>query len=331
LGYNAIWLGEHHFSRHGIYPNTLTLGASIAAQTTNLRIGTAVIVLPLHHPIRVAEEVALVDILSGGRVNVGIGSGYQRAEFSGLGLDINEARERFTESLEILIEAWTSDQFSYQGKFHSWDPGQIQIVPKPLQRPHPPIYVAVSATPETIDYAAKRGLSVLIGGPVDVMGIAYQVIERWQRVMRESGHDPSGMAIPCSKGIYVARTDEEALADINAADKYWDIDILEQIGSPISKGGEIPPGYEHWQDKKMNREEAANRRTTGTASLIGSPETVAKRIAQLREMGITSLFGQFGMPGMPHAKIRRAIELFGTEVIPQFADDVKPPLMPSAS
>jgi len=93
LGFEAIWLGEHHFSRHGIYGNVLTLGSFIAANTNRLRIGTAVVVLPLNNPVRVAEEVAMVDVLSKGRIDVGVGSGYQRLEFAGFGVDLSVRRE----------------------------------------------------------------------------------------------------------------------------------------------------------------------------------------------------------------------------------------------
>jgi alkanesulfonate monooxygenase SsuD/methylene tetrahydromethanopterin reductase-like flavin-dependent oxidoreductase (luciferase family) len=321
LGFEAIWLGEHHFSRHGIYGNVLTLASYIAANTSRLRIGTAVVVLPLNQPIRVAEEVAMVDVLSKGRVDVGVGAGYQRLEFQGFGIDLNESRARFAESLDVMIAAWTQDSLKYDGKFYNWDGSEnLNVQPKPHQRPYPNIYVAVSASPETIDMAAKRNVRILVGGPTDIMGIAPQVVGRWRNAMINYGHDPAGVDIPCAKGIYVADTDEEAEADIAAVDKFWDLKILTQIGSPISPAGEIPVGYEQWAMRNKDRENTLKLNTAGTAALVGSPDTVARRIEELRDMGLTYIFGGFGLPGMPEEKKIRAIKLFGREVLPRFPD-----------
>jgi alkanesulfonate monooxygenase SsuD/methylene tetrahydromethanopterin reductase-like flavin-dependent oxidoreductase (luciferase family) len=321
LGYEAIWLGEHHFSRHGIYGNVLTLGSFIAANTNRLRIGTAVVILPLNQPIRVAEEVAMVDVLSQGRMDLGVGSGYQRLEFGGFGVDLNESRARFAESLDVIVAAWTQENLKYEGKFYRWDGADnLNVQPKPHQTPYPNIYVAISASPETIDMAAKRNIRLLVGGPTDIMGIAPQVVERWRNAMIDYGHDPVGIDIPCAKGIYVADTDEEAEADIAAVDRFWDLKLLSQIGSPISPSGEIPKGYEHWAMRTQDRENTLKLNTAGTAALVGSPDTVARRIEELRSMGLTYIFGGFGLPGMPEEKKMRAIELFGREVMPRFAD-----------
>jgi alkanesulfonate monooxygenase SsuD/methylene tetrahydromethanopterin reductase-like flavin-dependent oxidoreductase (luciferase family) len=321
--FEAIWLGEHHFNRHGIYGNTLTLAAHIAARTDRLRIGTAVVVLHLHNPLRVAEEAAMVDVLSDGRLDLGIGHGSRRYEFNGLRIDINESRARFVESLDVLTAAWGQDALTYQGQFYSWDSGEeLHVQPKPVQRPHPPIYIAVSASPATIELAARRGLRILVGGPTDIMGIAPQVIERWRQAMIENGHDPKGQVLPCAKGIYVAPTDEEAAADIAAVDRNWHQKLESQIGSVVSPAGEIPLGYESWV--KHSRDDENKARTgravnlTGTEALVGSPETVAGRIKELEDMGLEYIFGLNGLPGMPEANKCRSIELFGREVIPRF-------------
>ena len=320
LGYDSYWVGEHHFSRHGIVPNTLQMAAVVGARTERIRVGTAVIVLPINHAVRVAEEGAIADIVSGGRLSIGVGAGYQRPEFAGLGVDIDESRIRFSETLDVLIEAWTKDTFSYEGKLLHYD--ELQVNPKPIQQPHPPIYVAATASPGTIDMAASRGLPLMVGGPTDIMGLAPQVIARWREGMVENGHDPSGIEIPVAKGSYVAPTDEEAEADMAAADAEWDLRILAQIGSPISPAGDIPPGYESWVDRQKHRSGHSGfthdqdwrtkkiKENAGTARLIGSPETVARRIAELRDMGVTSIFGPVGLPAMPQEKLDRSLELF---------------------
>jgi alkanesulfonate monooxygenase SsuD/methylene tetrahydromethanopterin reductase-like flavin-dependent oxidoreductase (luciferase family) len=320
LGFDSIWLGEHHFSRHGIFADTMVLASHIAAKTSRLRIGTAVIVLPFHNPVRVAEQVAMVDILSGGRVDVGVGSGYQRREFAGLKVPIAEARERFREALDVMLHAWTDSTLVYEGKFTRLTAeDDIQVHPKPVQKPHPPIYQAVSTTPASVEFAASRGIPIMVGGPTDILGIAPQVIALWRSKMVEYGNDPAGYDLPCMKGVYVAPTDEEAEEDLRHIDQLWDLKILEQVGSPISPAGDIPPGYEAWVNRTKDRASAEGRAANaGTPPLVGSPETVAARLKMLQDSGINDIFGHFGMFGMPQSKKLRSIRLFAAEVMPQF-------------
>ena len=133
LGLDEVWLGEHRFSPHGLLSGIFSFLGQVAARTKHVRIGTAVVVLPLHNPILVAEEVAMLDIISGGRFNFGIGSGYQRQEFEGLGVDMDVSRERFTEAVEVMTRAWTDDTLTYHGKFTNVD--NLMVLPKPLQKP----------------------------------------------------------------------------------------------------------------------------------------------------------------------------------------------------
>ena len=135
LGLDEVWLGEHRFSRHGLLSGFFSYAGYIAARTQKVRIGTAVVVLPLHNPILVAEEIAMLDVLSGGRMEVGIGSGYQRQEFDGLGVDMNESRERFREATEVMIKAWTEETITFHGKYTNVD--NLWVLPKPVQQPHP--------------------------------------------------------------------------------------------------------------------------------------------------------------------------------------------------
>jgi alkanesulfonate monooxygenase SsuD/methylene tetrahydromethanopterin reductase-like flavin-dependent oxidoreductase (luciferase family) len=321
LGYDSFWLGEHHFSRHGILTDCMVLAAAIAAKTERIRIGSAIVVLPFHNPIQLAEQAAMVDILSNGRLELGVGVGYQRREFEGLGLDIDDAREKFKDNYELLMKAWQDGPLDHHSKYYSMDASAgIEVLPKPVQKPHPPVYQAVSISPESVEAAASKGIPIMVGGPTDVLGLAPQVIALWQSKMREYGFDPTGIDIPCAKGIYVAETDEEAAADIAAVDAFWDLKLLQQIGSPISASGELPRGYENWSSRvKEHEKNALNPNRAGTPPLIGSVETVRERLAALQETGVNYLFGQFGLPGMPEEKIQRSIKLFA-EIMPDFQD-----------
>jgi hypothetical protein len=135
LGFEGIWIGEHHFSPYGTVGSAIGLSAYAAARTRRIRIGQAVNVLPFVHPIRLAEDAAMVDILSEGRLNFGIGRGYSALEYGGLGISMDESRQRFDESIEIILEAWTKPAFSYSGQFFRLP--RVAIYPLPLQKPHP--------------------------------------------------------------------------------------------------------------------------------------------------------------------------------------------------
>src|SRR4051812_12574081 len=118
LGFDGVWIAEHHFRDYGVVNNIFTMLANLAARTENLRLGTGIVVLPLHNPIHVAEEAAMVDVLSNGRLELGIGRGYQSIEFESFGLSLAEARDRFDESLNMILELWTGENVHFQGKFY---------------------------------------------------------------------------------------------------------------------------------------------------------------------------------------------------------------------
>jgi alkanesulfonate monooxygenase SsuD/methylene tetrahydromethanopterin reductase-like flavin-dependent oxidoreductase (luciferase family) len=136
LGFHTVWLAEHHFSHYGICPSLAPLAAAIARETRRARIGTAVVIAPFEHPVRIAEEWAEIDILSGGRLEFGLGRGYQPKEFEGLGVSMEGTRERFDEALDVIRGAWTEDRLTFEGAFYRV-PG-VRVLPKPVQRPHPP-------------------------------------------------------------------------------------------------------------------------------------------------------------------------------------------------
>src|SRR6266851_10340184 len=161
LGFRNIWLAEHHFSTYGYLSRPVQLATYIAAKTTRLRVGTAVIVVPLHHPLVIAEEIATLDLLSGGRVDIGLGRGYQHYEFERLGLELDSARGRWEESIDVILQAFGGEPFSYEGKLFKIP--ETSVFPQPIQRPHPPIWVTAQS-PESVEAAVRRGFNVLTGG-----------------------------------------------------------------------------------------------------------------------------------------------------------------------
>jgi alkanesulfonate monooxygenase SsuD/methylene tetrahydromethanopterin reductase-like flavin-dependent oxidoreductase (luciferase family) len=161
LGFRNMWLAEHHFSTYGYLSRPLQFATYIAAKTERMRVGTAVIVVQLHHPLLIAEEIATADLLSGGRLDVGLGRGYQRYEFERLGLDLADSRPRWEESVDIMLKAFEGTPFIYKGKFFQIP--ETTVFPQPLQQPHPPIWITAQS-PESVEAAVRRGFNVLTGG-----------------------------------------------------------------------------------------------------------------------------------------------------------------------
>jgi alkanesulfonate monooxygenase SsuD/methylene tetrahydromethanopterin reductase-like flavin-dependent oxidoreductase (luciferase family) len=321
LGIDEVWLGEHRFSRHGLLSGIWSFAGMVAGRTKNIRIGTAVIVLPLHNPILIAEEAAMLDVISGGRLNLGIGSGYQRQEFDGLGIDINTSRERFYEAVDVMKRAWTVEKLTYHGKFTDVD--DLWVLPKPLQQPYPPLFQAVSTSPASIDFAAKNQIQVIAGGPTDILGQAPQVVKAWREKMDEYGHPHEHLDPPMSKGIYVAPTQEEAERDAEELQNFSSRILNSQgnngaIGMPTDKDGNVPPGYEHWANRQTDRDRRDDPGHAGLPPLVGTPEVVIERLKATQAAGINHVFGNFGFPGLPHEKVIRSIEMFAKEVMPEF-------------
>src|SRR5581483_1593999 len=150
LGYESFWFGEHHFHGFGgMLPSPPVVIAGLAAETRRLRFGTGVALVPFHHPLLTAEDYATADVLTGGRLDFGVGLGFQRLEFDNLGVALDTARARFQEYLEVILRAWTGDELHYDGQFGSWH--APVVLPRPVQRPHPPVWVAATATPESFN------------------------------------------------------------------------------------------------------------------------------------------------------------------------------------
>jgi alkanesulfonate monooxygenase SsuD/methylene tetrahydromethanopterin reductase-like flavin-dependent oxidoreductase (luciferase family) len=158
-GYDAVWLAEHHFSSFSVCPSVHLMGTMAAARTRRLRIGTGVSLAPFYHPLRLAEEVALLDVLSGGRVNWGAGRGFARVEFENFGVPPDESTSRFHEAVEIVLRAWSEERLCFEGQHFRFD--GVEVLPKPLQRPLPPVWMAATSEP-SIDWAAGRGFSILM-------------------------------------------------------------------------------------------------------------------------------------------------------------------------
>jgi alkanesulfonate monooxygenase SsuD/methylene tetrahydromethanopterin reductase-like flavin-dependent oxidoreductase (luciferase family) len=257
-GYDAVWLTEHHFTDYSVCPSIPVLGTYAAARTKNLRIGTAVCLAAFYHPLRLAEEVALLDILSGGRVNWGAGRGYDLNEFRTFGVPFEESYARFREAVDIVVRAWTSERLTYRGKFFAFD--NVEVLPKPLQQPHPPVWTA-AASPGSIEWAASSGHSILMD-PHATHAELGEKREFYQYKLEENGYAIEGREIPMARLLAIAPTHAKA-AEVACQGARWMLDTY------------VSPSLFNVADPV--------RRYVEEVIIHGSPERVVDEIARLRE------------------------------------------------
>jgi alkanesulfonate monooxygenase SsuD/methylene tetrahydromethanopterin reductase-like flavin-dependent oxidoreductase (luciferase family) len=239
-GYDAVWLAEHHFTTYSVCPSVHLMALEVAHRTTRLRIGTAVSLAALYHPLRLAEEVALLDVLTGGRINWGAGRGFERAEFDNFGVPLDETAARFREAVDVVLAAWTQPRLTFHGEYWHFD--DVEVLPKPHQEPHPPTWVAATS-PEAIAWAAANGHDILMDphAAFDEIGAKY---DQYRAGLAAAGHPPPGDT-PMARLIAVAATDAEA-RDIARAGAGWTVGSYirpDGAGGPPSSRDELIEGY----------------------------------------------------------------------------------------
>jgi alkanesulfonate monooxygenase SsuD/methylene tetrahydromethanopterin reductase-like flavin-dependent oxidoreductase (luciferase family) len=231
--YDAVWLTEHHFSDYSVCPSIPVMGAYAAARTRNLRIGAGVTLAAFYHPLRLAEELALLDILSGGRLNWGAGRGFDAREFRTFGVPIEESQARFHEAVTIVVQAWRDERLTYHGLFFNFD--DVELLPKPLQQPHPPVWIACGSD-EALRWAARAGHSVLVG-PHNSHREMGQQHELYRAELAASGHTMAGRDLPMARLIAIAATDAQAEA-VARAGVQW---LLKTYVDPRRFGSAVDP------------------------------------------------------------------------------------------
>ena len=313
LGFESVWLPEHHFAIYGMLGNPLVMASAIAQRTKKMKIGTAVVLLPMQHPLRVAEDAALVDAMSGGRLLLGIGRGYQPPEFRGFGIPQDQSSAMFEESFEILKRSLSGEKFAYQGRYWTIEE-PIEIFPKCLQKPHPPFYLA-SVSPRSLEVAARHGIALLRAPQFSNLDAVAKAFEGYTAKLRHYGHDPESLDQPLSIRVYVAPSDAEAKAETRHA--LWFYHLLATLVPGAPGREDVPAGYEDYPfDPKvlagLTLEDVWQR---GTA--FGSPERVAEILkGYIRQTGARHLICQMRIGGLEHDKVIRSMELFQKHVMP---------------
>ena len=315
LGFDSVWPAEHHFSEYGYCASPAVMLAGLASRTQRIRLGTGVVVLPLNHPVRVAEEYAMLDLLSGGRVDLGVGRGYQPHEFAGYGVDQSRTREMFRESVEIIQNAWTKERFDYDGEFYRFR--DLSVRPKPVQKPHPPMWMA-SLSSQTFDLCGQYGFHLMCA-PVfgfDVNRGAAQ-IEEYRASLRSHGRDPADYEVAGLVMTYVAETTQQALADFREAVMWYYRTFAKYIAPP--KDQPAIKTYEMYTAARDWLETVDWDMVVESGAVVcGSPDQVAERIAQIHELcGITHYLAWTRIGGLAHKNVLRSMELMRDKVMPQ--------------
>ena len=331
LGFDAVWLPEHHLNPEGLgnSPNPILFAADLACRTSRIKIGFACLTTTMWHPIRLAEDIALLDHLTRGRIEVGFGRGGRPSDTMPFNVKADPRnpdtnRELFTETIDAVVAAWTSDYFSHQGPNYTIPPKKLPhhpfypseepyvvedevtkltLVPKPYQKPHPPIWLMVSSEP-TARLAAERGYYAMAAGtPTDILR---DFVDIYAEVRSESGNGQfvKGEGWAVSRPVHVAPSMEEARRN-------FEIPVIRQREFQL---------YNRASQTNNPKPEITWENLLKSAMLAGPPELVIEQIQKLREeCGIENVITFMDAGGVPHEKIMQSLELFGTRVMPAFS------------
>ncbi|MGI9476103.1 MAG: LLM class flavin-dependent oxidoreductase [Hyphomicrobiaceae bacterium] len=297
LGFDWVWLTEHHFSslphapdvpgEYCVSASPFAMACAVSQITKSVRIGTAIKVLPLEHPLRTAEDVAMADIMSNGRIDFGVGLGYRQYEFDGLGVPIEEKQARFEEALKIVLGVWTTDEFSYDGQF--WKVPRMTLVPRPLQKPHPPVWYATRlGTPAAIDFAARNDYRLLCAwAPRHDLKLTY---DRMARAHSERGREGKPFDFTCLRHVFVGESDADAKRRGTEYIEYY-----------MESTKFFRPIGDHERDEMI----------------FGGPQTCIDKITSLGlETGVNNLICWMNFGGLPQNMVEASMKLFSQEVVP---------------
>ncbi len=312
LGYSSAWIGEHHFDRLGVNSRPDLVLASIIPETKNIRFAPAVNVLPLHHPVHVAECWATLDLLSGGRVDFATGRGYDRAEYEPFGADFMQSAEMFEEGIEVLLKAWTEPGFwSHHGRFYNID--EMSITPKPVQNPIP-FYVA-SFSETSVNMAARRGLNIIYApfAASMVFGSLEAAVDKYREACVAEGHKP-GRAM-CSYFIHIAETPEEDDVGRQAMMDYFKHCVLRAFPDDPAK---MPPTMHYFMKINDILRNMEKDKLSTNSVLIGPPQMIVDRLKEVEASGIEECILYFNVGNKPHEMVKDQMRRFMEDVAPAF-------------
>jgi len=327
LGFDSAWFGEHHFSRYGINPSIHLTLAYLAAATKRIRIGSSIVIAPLYKPLRLVEEAAQLDLMSGGRFEWGLGRGYQGHEFKAFETDIAQTRDMVDDLLGLIDAAWSvgpDEPVSYNGRYTHID--NVKVEPHPLQSPLP---VAVAAvTPVSVQWVAEKGLAFMADQfqGADRLVAAHR---EWDAAMLAAGHDPRAVSTKALRQVFVADSEEEA-REIAKPALLWYFRSVAAVANPAGskageRGGELPDSYAQWASMLEglafveSDPEAFCEQLFETSAICGPPEYVLERLKVLADAGYDEVISWHNYGSMSHENARSSMKRFAADVLPELA------------
>jgi alkanesulfonate monooxygenase SsuD/methylene tetrahydromethanopterin reductase-like flavin-dependent oxidoreductase (luciferase family) len=301
VGFDSIWLRERHFhpdhQGRNFFSSPFVAASYIAASTKRVRIGIGARLLPLDHPIHIAEGAATVDVISNGRLDLGIARiGENELYQNAFGVGVEETRDRFEQSFEVIVKALTEERFSCEGLYNI---PEVSVHPKPIQKPHPPIYL-VGISPETLSFGAKLGLPLLLAG-AQTVSIVKKTQENYCQMLIEAGHKREGVVHPVNRFIYVAETNKRAIEETK-----------ETIMGFIHRGGSVIRDFLF-----LSKEEITYDLLFRDVCVFGDPDYCARSIEEMKNtIDLKNLILTFNYFTIEHKKCLQSMERFSKYVMP---------------
>lgn len=313
LGFNSVWVPEHHLGLFGVLPSPSMFLAHVASVTKRVELAPATVLLPVNHPLRMAEEYALLDVLSNGRTIFSAGRGYDRREYELFNMDFDKSQAIFYEQLDIIKALWETDgPVSYKGEFFELE--GAEVVPRPVQKPHPPIYVA-SFSRSSLEKAATMGQNVIFApfAAAMVFGSVAKAADHFREASEAVGH--RGGKVKCSYFVNVCHTKAESEATAQRMLKYFKGIVPAFPQDPAT----TPPHIRYFLDI-VDRLKNMQVQDLGTRSIIyGDAEHCIKVLSEVQDAGIDEVILYFNFGGLEHRQTMANMERFATEVLPHFA------------
>ena len=311
-GVDSVWLAEYHFNPGRVLASPVTVSSAISARTKRMRIGMAVLLLPLGDPIRIAEDIATLDHISDGRVEFGIGRGTFPNVHEGFRVPFSESRQRFDEALEVILKAWTSEKFSFQGEYYSYN--ELEVTPKPYQNPYPPIHVGVTSA-DTFPLMGRMGYPILIN-PSRVFSLSelkpyiQEYRQEWEAIGHE-GEAKVGLRVP----IYVSETKEQAYSEPRESALF----SKERLSNRVAEYAHHSDGTKGWEEQAERIQAMDYDDWLRDKVAYGTPGAVLDRLGRLKEeLGLDKVMFEVNFGSLiPHERQLKSLKLFTEQVMPQ--------------
>jgi natural product biosynthesis luciferase-like monooxygenase protein len=313
LGFDSVWLAEHHFHPFaGIFSAPPVIGAAIAQRTKSMRIGTAVLLLPYHNPLRVAEDYATLDCVSGGRAEFGVGHGFVKWEALTFGIPLDELRDRFKENLEIVLKAWREPKLEHEGRFHGFH--GVEVWPRPAQEPHPAVWMAATTSVESFEYSGAQGFHMMLIPFLNEVEELRGKMQVYFKAREAAGYDRGSARVI---GVYHAYVGANSAEARNAAEHgLHEYHSAAQIAHSLTPGMADPESYRSHEKhraamKQLTYDDLVEQRRV----IVGDAAEVRDNLEFVRgRLYLTDWAGNFALGGLTDDQVRASMHRFMEQV-----------------